>query len=119
MVVNEELEEDNDFERTINLRRLNFSNISFDDDLPSKFKLDTINTSICKNSRSTNPANFSINMDLVLEVKEEENTNSKFEKNNSILLNSPRIRYLTDMIEDSAINSPNYMATNTFKKPNS
>jgi len=113
VVVNEELEEENDGDRVFNRRRLNFSNISFDDDLPSKFKLETMKSGNIGNSRGSVPVNIAINMDLVVEVKEEENSILKFENKKS----SPRVKYLTDIKMEYAMNSPNFIGANSFKRP--
>jgi hypothetical protein len=123
-VVNEETGED-DYERDneyLNKRKpLKFSNINFNDDLPSNFSKKTFkipsikSISLSPSSKYINGKPYSlsivpVNMDPVVEDREEE---VKIEKKHPFsVLNSPRILYMTDNREDT-IQAPTFHHTSS------
>lgn len=121
-VVNEETIEDDDLDSNQNKvkkrRPLQFSNVSLNDDLPSRFSRSLAFMESLKNHNPNNPR--SMNMDPVVEVKEEDKEakdgrqDSLSKGMGMISLNSPRIKYLTDIKEDSAINTHNFIPTTLF-----
>jgi len=123
--VNEETVEDDDidYQNKVKKRRpLQFSNVSFNDDLPSRFSRSLSLLDSMKNVNQNYPNSnniLSMNMDPVVEVKEEDREakdirQENISKTGMISLNSPRIKYLTDIKEDSTINSHNFMSTSIF-----
>jgi hypothetical protein len=126
-VVNEDTAED-EYERDADIlskrKPLKFSNISFNDDLPSNISRNTFTLqSIKRVSMSPSAKSFkshshsvnilSTNMDPVVEVKEEEQTRNEA-KQGMLSLNSPRIKYMTDNREDVTIQTPNYLSNSSF-----
>lgn len=119
-VVNEENGEDEiDPESSNGKKPLNFSNISFNDDLPSRFSKSTFKLDpIIKRRRIPSSTkiydiskHLSINMDPVVEVKEDDK-NETLKKINSI--NSPRVKLFTDSMEDNTINSPKIVSSTSY-----
>jgi len=124
-VVNEEMAED-DYEREneyINKKKpLKFSNISFNDDLPTKISKNTFTLQYIKTTSFSNLKKsirgksqivniFPVDMDPVVEDKEEEIKNET--KHKISKLNSPRVKFMTDNKEDVAIQS-NFHSASSF-----
>jgi hypothetical protein len=111
VVVNEEnVEDEIDAENTKQRKPLNFSNISFNDDLPSRFRNNSLNEPIIKRRKIPSSSkiydlskHLSIMMDPVVEVKEDDKDKNEVLK---ALLNSPRVKFMTDSFEDNTFNSP-------------
>ncbi len=121
VVVNEERAEDeNEIENIVKRKPMKFSNISMDDDLPSKFSRKIFKQESYNTSNITTPSHsITINMDPVVEVKEDERETNQGNtiKNSSLILNSPRIKYLTDIKEDTTISSVTYHTPSCFYIP--
>lgn len=119
-VVNEEMVED-DYERDNEIvskrSPFKFSNINFNDDLPSNFSKNTF-TLQCLKSVAISPSSrafkgrshtvtiLPVTMDPVVEDKEEEARNEV--KENLLSLNSPRVKFMTDNKEDVTLSTSSF-----------
>jgi hypothetical protein len=122
VVVNEEnVEDEIDSENTNKRKPLNFSNISLNDDLPSRFRNNSLNEPIIKRRKIPSSSkiydlskHLSMTMDPVVEVKEDDKDRNEVLKN---LLNSPRVKFMTDSFEDNTFNSPMMVSASSFHLP--
>lgn len=109
-VVNEEQDEEDEADSKIKRKPFKYSYTSLNDDFPKgknfkKSKFESFKTLM---------QNILPNMDPVAEVKEDEKDLNSQLKGLNLGINSPRIRLLTDIKEDQAINSSNLSNFSNF-----